>query len=437
MSLRCNDSEFLKERLDKMFVSNKYGQWTSSKIQNEIIEIIADFVTKRIIDEVSSNVGGAAYLGLVCDETSDISRHEQVSIVLRYIDKCGDTKESFLGFIKTDHTDGESLYNVIKDALNKNGIDLSKIVGLGFDGASNMSGPNKGVAVRFKEDSPKSVYVHCYGHLLNLAVKDSLSSEPLLRNTLGIVQSLYTFLEASPKRHAMFVNTEVPVESALIRTLKSLSVTRWSARYESLKGVKEELPRIICCLWSIVQECDSKSSAEAKSLLIAVCDFEFILGLEILMIILPSTSRLSSYIQGISVDIRKVRQNADLVITTLEGCRNEKSFELVWKRTGLVCDEVKELLDENDIDIDFREAKLPKRKPSRRHQALVGEAYVGDTLQSNIQSHHRITSFFPAMDMIVSELKNRFAENEQDILCALESLVFDKEVDKSAFEKVS
>ena len=203
-----------------------------------------------------------------------------MSIVLRYIDKCGDTKESFLGFIKTDHTDGESLYNVIKDALNKNGIDLSKIVGLGFDGASNMSGPNKGVAVRFKEDSPKSVYVHCYGHLLNLAVKDSLSSEPLLRNTLDIVQSLYTFLEASPKRHAMFVNTEVPVESALIRTLKSLSVTRWSARYESLKGVKEELPRIICCLWSIVQECDSKSSAEAKSLLITVCDFEFILGLE-------------------------------------------------------------------------------------------------------------------------------------------------------------
>ena len=39
--------------------------------------------------------------------------------------------------------------------------------------------------------------------------------------------------------------------------------------------------------------------------------------------------------------------------------------------------------------------------------------------------------------MIVSELKIRFAENEQDILCALESVVFDKEVDKSAFEKVS
>ena len=122
-----------------------------------------------------------------------------MSLVLRYIDKCGETKESFLQFIKTDHTDGESLFNVIKEALNKLGIDLSKIVGLGFDGASNMSGPNKGVAFRFKEDSPMSIYVHCYGHLLNLAVKGSLNSVPLLRYTLGIVQSLYTFLEASPK----------------------------------------------------------------------------------------------------------------------------------------------------------------------------------------------------------------------------------------------
>ena len=45
-------------------------------------------------------------------------------------------------------------------------------MGLGFDGASNMSGVNKGVAARFKELSPMSTYVHCYGHILNLAIKE-------------------------------------------------------------------------------------------------------------------------------------------------------------------------------------------------------------------------------------------------------------------------
>ena len=34
-----------------------------------------------------------------------------------------------------------------------------------------MSGVNKGVAVRFKAVSPFSTYVHCYGHILNLAIK--------------------------------------------------------------------------------------------------------------------------------------------------------------------------------------------------------------------------------------------------------------------------
>ena len=155
---------------------------------------------------------------------------------------------------------------------------------------------------------------------------------PLLRNTLGVVQSLYIFIEASPKPHAMFVNTDDPSGNAFVITLKSLSVTRWSARYEAVKGVKEELPRIIRYLWQIVQECDSKASADARSLLIAVLDFEFIFGLVTLMVILPIASRLNSFIQSTTIDIRKVRLNAELAVGTLQGCRDEEQFDLLWER---------------------------------------------------------------------------------------------------------
>ena len=47
--------------------------------------------------------------------------------------------------------------------------------------------------------------------------------EPL-RNTLGTIQALYNFLEASPKRHALFSDTEVQGEDLKL-TLKSLSAT--------------------------------------------------------------------------------------------------------------------------------------------------------------------------------------------------------------------
>ena len=125
------------------------------------------------------------------------------------------------------------------DEMLNLGLDLSGVVGLGFDGASNMSGVNKGVATRFKKCSSRSIYVH-YGHLLSLATKDTLSSIPLLRNTLGVMQQLYLFLEASPKRHAMFLK-----QGEVVRTLKSLSVTRWTAHESSRKGIEDELQNII------------------------------------------------------------------------------------------------------------------------------------------------------------------------------------------------
>ena len=437
LSLRCNDSAFLKDRLDSLLQNKKHGQWTSGITQNEIIDLLADFVCKRIVTEITSKVGGKTYIGVICDETSDISRHEQISLVISYVDSEGQKRESFLGFIKTDKTDGETLFNLIKESIRNFGLDMMSIVGLGFDGASNMNGPNKGVAARFKEDSPMSLYVHCYGHLLNLAVKDCLSSLPLLRNTLGIVQSLYVFLEASPKRHAIFVNTEMNAVTSLVRTLKSLSATRWSANYESVKGVDEEFERIIKCLWTIVHECDAKASSEAKSLLSAILDFEFLFGLHVLKVILPSTSKLSSYIQGTSIDIRKVKRNSELTIRTLESCRDEENFGLIWKQVKLRQSKIEQLLNTEDIDIVFKDCKLPVRRPSKRHQALLGESSSANTAFTDIESHYRINIYYTAMDKIITELKSRFAENENVILCALDKLVFESNVDDDSFRIVS
>ena len=437
LSLRSGDSFFLKERLEAKLKNKMSGQWTSGSIQNEIINLLADFVEKKIVAEIKSVVGGGAYIGVICDETSDISRHEQVSLVISYIDESGQKRESFLKFIKTEKTDGETLFHLISENIKNLGLDLENVVGLGFDGAANMRGANKGVATRFKDVSPCAVYVHCYGHLLNLAVKDCLSSVPLLRNTLGTIQILYDFIEASPKRHAIFVNTETSSDTSFVRTLKSLSVTRWTAHYESVKGVDEELERTIKCLCQIVEEFDSKSSAEARSLLIAVLNFEFVFGLSMLKIFLPSTSRLSSYIQGTTIDIRKVRQNAELTIKTLESCRSDESFEIVWQRTALRCDEVKEIIETVDTDVEFKDAKLPTRRPSRRQQALLGESSAGSVEFNDVRSYQRVTNYYPALDKIVMELKSRFSENDQNTLCALEAIIHDKKVSDNSFDIVS
>ena len=77
-------------------------------------------------------------------------------------------------------------------------------------------------------------------------------------------------------------------ESGFIRVLKSQSVTRWACHYEAVRVVSEEFERVILCLDHIENDetSDSKTSSQAKALLLNILDFEFVFGLELLKVIL-------------------------------------------------------------------------------------------------------------------------------------------------------
>ena len=218
------------------------------------------------------------------------------------------------------------------------------------------------------------------------------------------------------------MNTDVPTESQFVRILKSLSVTRWACHYEAVKGIDQEILRIIKVLFKLTMESDPKTSANARSLLVAVLDAEFIIGISILKIILPNTSKLNTYVQSPSIDIRKLRVAAEGTITTLEGCRTDKDYDLVWESFEHRCEEIKKFVEEENIEADFKELKLPRKLPEG----------VTDT-----KSYQRMFSYYPSFDRIISELKRRFAENDKDNLCSLGAIVFDDEPQYSDIEKVA
>ena len=97
---------------------------------------------------------------------------EQVAVCLRYVTK-GATVEGVLGFIEVESTTGKNLFYLVLDKHQKLGLDISKLVGQCYDGAANMSGCEKGLASRVQEVSSLAIYVHCYAHLLNLALQDT------------------------------------------------------------------------------------------------------------------------------------------------------------------------------------------------------------------------------------------------------------------------
>ena len=367
LHLRSKDIPWLEEKLNTQL--QDHAQWTSPTIQNELLQIFADL----IIELICKDVRESRWYGIIIDETSDISRDEQVSFCLSYLAN-GTKKEAFVGFHATKTTDGEALYKLVKEVMNDLQLELQNIVGECFDGASNMSGVNKGLSARMKECSPLAIYVHCYGHFLNLALQDTLTTVEPLRNTLGTIQSLYNFLEASPKRHALFRDIET----------------------------------------------------EEGNL--------FILGLCVLKIILSNTSSLSAYLQGKTVDVVTARRNANLTLETLRSCRNEESFKSVWKLCECVCNKVRSWI--NDTDFSFRDARVPRRQTSTRLQALV-EENPSHNAQSKPEDFHRVNTYFTSLDKVLAEIEARFGGNDQDVLCALNDITLSDSPAIRSFNLVS
>ena len=62
-------------------------------------------------------------------------------------------------------------------------LKIVNLRGQCYDGASVMSGHKSGVAARIKDLNKKALYTHCYGHALNLCVKDACINVGCLKNT--------------------------------------------------------------------------------------------------------------------------------------------------------------------------------------------------------------------------------------------------------------
>ena len=259
-----------------------------------------------------------------------------------------------------------------------------------------------------------------------MALQSALADVEALRNALGTIQSLYNFIEGSTKRHALLKNIQMEDDGHTISlTLKALSATRWSCRWMAVKAIYEQIYNVFKALLVLTKDKDPNTYRDSKASLNAICDFNFVLGLLALKIILSNTDALSKYLQGKDVDVVTAKKTADAVVKTLNGCRNEESFELVWDSAEAMGREIKQVI--KDTALDFKEATLLRnRQPSKRVQALMG-ATPGESVECpTTTANYRVNTYYASLDKAILEISARFEKNDQAVVCALADVVFSR-----------
>ena len=118
----------------------KNWKLTHSDIQKDIVNTIARETSKAIIKDLDNG-----FFSILVDESRDISVKEQMSLVLRYVNKKGIIIEQFLGIVHVAITTVLSLKCAIEYLLCEHNLSLSNLRGQGYDGASNMQGDINGL----------------------------------------------------------------------------------------------------------------------------------------------------------------------------------------------------------------------------------------------------------------------------------------------------
>lgn len=375
----------------------KNANYTSAVIQNELIDVAAQEVQKKIIKKVNDS----PFITLLVDGTKDRNGLECLSIAARYI--CdGKPCESLLGLETSEDLTAVGLADVIWKSLETYGLDTTKIISQCYDGAAVMSGSTGGIQQIMQEKlGHPTPYVHCFSHRLHLALIELCSNVFLIQNFFETTQMLYKLFKHY-RIKKLYEGTK----------LKKLIDTRWAGHYRSTVAVTENYDEIVKSLKQIKPggdiKFDTTEIVTAEGILKCMNKLEFVYVMyfmrDILEIIKPADRILQEREKSYSTAIPVIQT----VIDQIGSYRCDEKFEAIKSVAS-------SKIAETDPQGQDRPLSVRNRRRSTHMNNFVITGTIGerDPVDMSVKS-----AFYEVIDIFTSELKRRFKENDK-ILKAL------------------
>ena len=426
VSWKSNFDAELKDHLEHAGANAKY---TSPTIQNQIIELCEVSIREKILAQISS------YWSLLADETQDCSTTEQVSVCIRYINTRGDVCEDFLGFVKLEKMDAQSIADLLLSTVQNWGLDMSKLVAQAYDGASVMSGSKNGVQAKVKAKYPNATYVHCRSHVLNLAISDGCKNVPPIRNLFDSIEKLTWFLNSSAKRKAIFLDVaaaqrdghnqdrdsellelltdhSLSKDNELSESVKSIAEggrkacvpkfcsTRWTARVTTLSALIGKYVEVITTLENIRDGSTGDARSDASSYVRLLEDSQFIVALNVAHFVLSFLNCLTIALQKVDCNLADAYNDVAVARECIRDSRNDESWEKVWTRITQVAKAIKVTVEK------------PRSAIRQCHRSNAGDVH------QSCSSYYKINVYFAFIDHVITELEERFSSDHSGLIAA-------------------
>ena len=282
------------------------------------------------------------FLSILADESTDVASKEEMSICARWVEG-GKAVEHFLGILRAHKVDAQSLTKCLLDFIRDKSIEIKKIRGLGFDGASTMSGTKPGVQLRVRLHAPSALYVHCHCHQLQLASVHAADEHTEVKRMFGTLLTLWKTFHYSPKKAEKLTEIQKVLDAPELKVIKP-SDTRWLARERCVRAVRKSLPSLVVTFQEIYNE---NGDAEAYGLARLLCKYKFVSCLYMLCDVLHILAGLQGSLQAKTLNLGLVPGMVESTIARLQEIKDTPTTSTWFKDHTTVFSDPDQLGDQN------------------------------------------------------------------------------------------
>ncbi|CAM8916891.1 unnamed protein product [Rhodiola kirilowii] len=383
------------------------ASYTSPKIQKQILQVLAIKVKKFIREEI-----GCAKFCIIVDEARDESKREQMTLVLRFVDRDGCIKERFFGLLHVKDTASLTLKNGIFSMLSRYNLDIESIRGQGYDGASNMRGEWKGLQALVLRECPYAYYVHCFAHRLQLSLVAASKEVYHVQHFFEKLNFIVNIVSASCKRNDQLRDAHASNMAFLLAigdlesgkglnqlgSLQRAGDTRWTSHFKSISSLIKMFSATCEVLMTIKSDGNTHSQrGEASSVYETMTSFYFVFIMHLMREVLDITSCLCNALQLQSQDILNDMSLVSTSKSLLQKLRDDGWSKLVEK--------VRTFCEKVNIEVpDFSTHHETRRRASHQQNRVTVEHY------------YRVDIFYTVIDSQLQELENRFNDDSVELI---------------------
>ncbi|KAJ8358389.1 hypothetical protein AAFF_G00010400 [Aldrovandia affinis] len=224
------------------------GIYRHSDSVDDMEKALEDVVVKQLDEKLK----GSDFIGIIIDETVNITVDKKRIIYVKLEIK-GRVETCFLGNYDVHSGTARCIFDKVVEVLRERNVEvlrernveLSRVIGLGSDGASVMMGKRAGVGALLKKESAFSIQVHCGAHRAALAALDAAKAVDQVGAYKRTIASVYSFYKHSASRTNRLHQLTAALSDEDMMSLKQPCAVRWLSLHRAVEGIKRNWPALV------------------------------------------------------------------------------------------------------------------------------------------------------------------------------------------------